>query len=613
MKTMQLYSEPFASTGNITGEGFRRLLGRPALGLLQTVIREALQNSMDATRPDHGSRVVLRSRTLQGAEFETLRDEVFGDLPNDSAASSLKDELSGTFLKVFEIADFGTSGLAGPTRADLVADGPEDPDFVNFMRNVGAARDTHQGGGTYGYGKTSLYALSRHSMILVDSQTTCDGVPVRRLMGCRLGATFDADEGQFRKRYTGRHWWGRLDETCGVEPIEGDEAVRVASALGFPERDERNTGTTVMIISPRLEEEGEGADGGLSVGAHLLETVLWNFWPRMCRDTPSVRKLSVSIQVDGEEVIVPDPEDYPPLDHFARALSEVRSGGGQVISSQRPIKDLGRLSLVKGLRADRRASSLRADSPFPKQASHIALMRPVELVVKYVEGEAFSDARFEWGGVFVCSDDDEVEAAFADAEPPAHDDWIPDNLPKGHSKRFVSIGLKRINEAARTFANPLSGSGRSEESGPSLASTAMLMGRLLEPGSAKGPGRRSGTGGGGGGISRRTRVSAARFVRLEIDQGQKIAVFEADLSNDGASPGMVLMASPHLVMDGGAASSDGIDIGFEGRVLDLSIEDETAHSGSMTIGESSGTVSCRVPVPDGAAVGLRLWLEEAGA
>lgn len=610
MKSMELYSEPFATTGNITGEGFRRLLGRPALGLLQTVIREALQNSMDATLPDQGPKVMLRSRVLRGEEFAALRGRVFAEIPKDADAALLQEELMGESLEVFEIADFGTSGLSGPTRADLVADGPEDPDFVNFMRNVGAARDTHHGGGTYGYGKTSLYALSRHSTILVDSQTTCDGLPVRRLMACRLGGTFAAIEGDVRKRFTGRHWWGSLDGTSGVEPFSGDEAIRLAGLLGLPERSAEATGTTIMIVSPRLDEEDD-EDERLPVGPHLLETVLWNFWPRMCRDTPCHRKLSVSIDVDGQNVHVPDPEDYPPLDHFARALSDIRSGGGQIVRSQRPAMDLGRIAMVKGLRSDRNPAALRADSPFPKQASHIALMRPVELVVKYVEGEAFSDARFEWGGVFVCSDDDEVEAAFADAEPPAHDDWIPDNLPKGRSKTFVNVGLKRINEAARTFANPLSASGQSEEKGQSLAATATLMGRLLEGGSAKGPGRRSG--GGGGGTTKRTRVSSPRFSHLEIDAGRKIAVFEAELSNDGRSTDLVLKAVPHLVMDGGIASPDDVDVGFTGQVLDLTVADASEPGESMAIGIMAGKVICRVPVPDEAAIGLRLSLEEANA
>lgn len=95
MKSMELYSEPFATTGNITGEGFRRLLGRPTLGLLQTVIREALQNSMDATLPGQGPKVMLRSRVLRGEEFAALRRHVFAEIPKDADAALLQEELMG--------------------------------------------------------------------------------------------------------------------------------------------------------------------------------------------------------------------------------------------------------------------------------------------------------------------------------------------------------------------------------------------------------------------------------------------------------------------------------------------------------------------------------------
>ncbi|MCE8472249.1 hypothetical protein LZ189_24970, partial [Rhodovulum sulfidophilum] len=174
-------------------------------------------------------------------------------------------------LGIFEIADFNTSGLGGPTRADAVSEG-EELDFVNFLRNVGAARDTNLGGGTYGYGKTSLYALSRCSTIMADSQTTFAGQPVRRIMGCHLGNAFEDDSEGLPKRYTGRHWWGRDDGEGGVDPLEGQEAVHLACALGFPERDEARTGTTIAIIAPHVDDNAD-------LPSDLVEALLWNFWP----------------------------------------------------------------------------------------------------------------------------------------------------------------------------------------------------------------------------------------------------------------------------------------------------------------------------------------------
>src|SRR5690606_5752870 len=128
---------------------------------------------------------------------------------------------------------------------------------------------------------------------------------------------------------------------------------------------------------------------------------------------------------EGKTRELPKPEEFPPLDLFAAALEACRTGSdGEIIRCRRPKKDLGRLVIKRGLSADRYVSSLAEDSLIPRHCSHVALMRPVELVVKYVAGTPYADSRHEWAGVFISSDDDQVESAFARSEPPAQGDWI---------------------------------------------------------------------------------------------------------------------------------------------------------------------------------------------
>lgn len=606
MTDISLYSEPFSRTGNIAAEGFRNLLGRPNLGLLQTVIREAIQNSVDAARNGLGPEIILRYRKLHETEADTLRNRMFHTVPMDSGAGgALREVLEAEEIRVFEICDFGTTGLGGPTRADAPAEGPEDLDFVNFLRNVGAARDTHQGGGTYGYGKTSLYALSSCSTILVDTLTTCDSQTVRRVMACQLGAAFNAETQDGMRRFTGRHWWGRGDPLGGVEPVLDVDAAALASSLGMLERHGDKTGTSIMMLAPRFSEVGDLH----SVGAELVETVLWNFWPRLCDGTPRSRKLAIRIEVDGVEIDCPRPEDFPPLDLFARALGDCRSDAGNVqsIVTERPKMHLGSLSIRKGMRSDRRPIALREESQVPKQSSHIAVMRPVELVVKYIEGRPFTDERFEWAGVFVCSNEDEVESAFAASEPPAHDDWVPENMPRGRAKTFVNVGLRRLREAAQTYANPLNPASATDDIQPSLANTAATLGRILDNASPKGPGRKAG--GGGKGPRKKIFVSRPRFERLElVDGGIRVAVFGAEITNDGSDAALQLEAEAHLVMDGGAASVEDLPFEFDGRVSELALDGETSDEPRLRIGTREGKVTCRVPIPDDAAVGLRLSL-----
>ncbi len=606
MTPLTLFSEPFARTGNIAGEGFRRLLGRPALGLLQTVIREALQNSVDAAPDGNSVEVKLRYRVLHGGELEQFKALAFPELPpgltepqtqvsEDTEIRSSNTALLGSRLGIFEIADFNTSGLAGPTRADEISE-VEDPDFVNFFRNVGAARDTNLGGGTYGYGKTSLYALSGCSTIIVDSQTTCAGQPVRRVMGCHLGNAYQDDHEGAPKRYTGRHWWGREDGDGGVDPVEGEEATQLANALGFPARDKARTGTTIAIIAPHIDEDAE-------LSSDLVESVLWNFWPRMCATTPADRKISITLEVEGREIPIPAPEEFPPLDLYSKALAKARAGEGKPVESLRYKAKLGNLAIVHGLRSPRDGIAQKEGSLIPSHSAHIALMRPVELVVRYLPGEAYPSDRVEWAGVFICSDKPDIERAFADAEPPAHDDWIPDMLPKGREKTLVNVALREIRQEAQTYAQPKSLAISSRQKGPSVAGTATKLGKLLGQTSSKGPGRRAS--GGGGGKRKKISISAPRFVKLDQVENQLVAVFEADLSNDGSDPEMQLHAAPQLVIDGSLEDATDLPAGYEVSLLDIRLEDGEAHPDQLSIGSKGGIVTCRVAMPEDVAASVK--------
>lgn len=375
MNTIDLYSEPFAATGNIAGEGFRKLLGRPSLNLIQTVIREAIQNSVDAASNGKQVEIRLRYRELSEAQRSFMLKNVFEKMPDSrTSAAHLRSTLTKDSLRVLEICDYGTSGLGGPTRADVPPEDGESPDFVNFIRNVGAKRDTHQGGGTYGYGKSSYYSVSAASTILVDSLTECNGVYERRFIGCHLGEAFDStDDGGCPRRYTGRHWWGVLDAGDGVEPIRGNDASMVADSIGLLSRIDGESGTSVMILDPQF-----GSVTTEDARDELLEAVLWNFWPRMTESTPSEKRLHVKLEVDGVDEQIPCPEDFPPLDLYSRALLAIREGrdGVQTIRCGKPKKDLGHLSIQKGMCATRKGSAARPaeKTRIPRISHAIALM-----------------------------------------------------------------------------------------------------------------------------------------------------------------------------------------------------------------------------------------------
>ena len=605
MNALDIYSEPYSPNGNLAGSGYRRLLGRPSMDLLQTVIREGLQNVVDAADQGHPPRALIRVRTLDDSQRDAIRKLALANLPHGGESTALiQSTLNRSSIRVFELCDFDTAGLSGPTDADAPPVHGEKLNFVNFLKNVGATRDTAQGGGTYGYGKSSFYALSDCSTIIADSQTTCGGEPVRRLMGCHLGDAFDAPsiDGARDLRFTGRHWWGVRHGDGRVGPLTDDSASSLADALGLPFRSTTETGTSIMVLDPSLDDVDVSA-----VANRIVTCVLMNFWPRMCQSTPKEKRLSLDVYVDGSLVDLPSPEEFPPLDLYASALASLKNGA-DCLPISRYSKILGQLSFRSGFKGQRHHMADAGDVNVLSGSSHIALMRPVELVVRYLPGQPYPDDRYEWAGVFVCSNEDEIEGAFADSEPPTHDDWVPENLQTGDAKAMVRLAMQKLRKEASDFTRRPSHIAAIKSSSPSLAATAGKMGRFLSQVSSKGPGLPD-RGGARPGPASRIRIAPPEFVGLSVGyDGATVATFKAELHNDGSSPELHVNVSPRLVADGAKASDRDVPPAFLPQAIGVSLPQHSIEAAGrmLKVGKLGGTLFIRTTVPTGTAVEVEL-------
>lgn len=603
LSPLELHSEPYGSTGNI-GENFRRLLGAPTLDPMQTVIRESVQNIADAARPGVGPEILIRLRTLTDAQRDVLGSLILAEIPEEPESyATISALLEAESAVVLEICDFGTVGLGGPTRSDRIPVGIEQTNFIDFLRNIGIARDTEQGGGTYGFGKVALYRASACSTIIVDTLPEGAGPEGRRLMACHVGRSFEKPENGMRRRFTGRHWWGIRDPVDGIaDPVTGAAASALAGVLGLPGRGPDRSGTTIMILGFQTDEGGLTATGN-----RIIETLLWNFWPRIMQNAPAKHRFDCRVMVEDREMPVPTPEAFAPFDLLCKAMSAARARKGndvRRIESQKPQKFLGTLAIEKGLRSPRR--HLTADEDvrlLPEQMHHIALMRPVELVVKYLEGNPLPDTRLEWAGVFIASEEHEVEQAFADAEPPAHDDWVPDNLPRGNEKRYVNIALKRLREIASEMGMEPILRRPGDGSGPPLARLAGRLGAVLENVGGDGAGRRRSSGGSRGGHPSRARASRPLFQRLEASDAGRIAVFLTEVTQDARQSGAKLIASASVALEGTTLGSVDVTVGRP-DVLSVRWLDGNAETVGDTIdlGGREGRFEIRVRVPEDCAV-----------
>lgn len=490
MKPLVRDSEPYSARGNVASKGVSNQLGRPRLDPLAVFVRESVQNCWDAhCRDDPHVEVEIGLRTLTMSEVDALRAQIFADpAPETGLMQRLEAAASGEApMRMLWIADRNTTGLGGPTRADAVSDSKDVPtDFVDLLRNVGQPPDKADGGGTFGYGKAALFLMSQVQTLLVHTHCLdAAGKTEARLMGVALGDQyFGTDHDGRHTRYTGRHWWGVAADDGFVDPALGAEADQYAASIGLPIFEAGASGTTIAILDPRFTGDRNPRDA-MNL---IIESLLWNFWPKLIATDGGRPAIRLRVQLEDEALHIPDPQDFPPLDGFVKALEHLDDfSAGRTLrfgTEPEPItwhgKTVGVLSLVRTHRRRRGRLAPKSDLPIggieAAASSHVALMRTPRLIVKYLPFEPLLGDSWEYAGVFVANP--EFDRAFAHAEPPTHDDWVVAQLTDDNERSIVRVTLRRIGEKTRAFADPTATLNKQTRS-EGLAPLSARLGEML--------------------------------------------------------------------------------------------------------------------------------------
>lgn len=447
---MEWIPESYPRAGGLAAAGFYKLLGRPRLDPLTVLVRETAQNSWDA-RLDNGRPVefTLQGWQLTDEERKALRATVFVEAKK-AAGTNLDHELASPDLMGLYITDRNTKGLSGPLQADE-ADPDNTYDWVDFVLNVGKANTQGHTGGTYGFGKTISYVVSAANAVVIHSKTIYRGQSQSRLIACAIGEEFTRN----RRLYTGRHWWGERDGDV-PRPLTGRAADQLATRIGMPAFGPGETGTNILVIAPDL-----GGRSPQQAMRFIAESVTWHLWPKLTKRR-GLQAMDVGVYWNGESIVIPRPEDRPPLQGFAQAFKAILDGGAgdkspvglrvDTITCRRPVTVVGELATVpivhrERVRVDDGSDPDDPEAPAPAAAitgvaHHVALLRTPELVIDYLEGPPPAEGGTEWAGVFRSRD--KHDAHFAAAEPPTHDSWIPSLLPKSQGRTIVNVGLREI-------------------------------------------------------------------------------------------------------------------------------------------------------------------------
>jgi hypothetical protein len=243
-----------------------------ALGSLSdALVRESIQNSLDARRPGESLHVRVyfpggeaRLRDVRRARYLTalephLRASRSG--LNTAALPAAEEPLS--FLV---IEDFGTRGLQGDPEqsedAEVEQQNGMRNDFFYFWRNVGRSRKNASDLGRWGLGKTVFQAASRINSFFALTVRANDR---RRLLLGQSVLKVHRIEGQ---RFYPYGYFGRFDQDLAL-PVESPETLATFEA-DFGVARGGHPGTSIVLPYP---------DQSLTPGAIIESVVRHYFMP----------------------------------------------------------------------------------------------------------------------------------------------------------------------------------------------------------------------------------------------------------------------------------------------------------------------------------------------
>ena len=320
------------------------------LGFWELFLRETIQNSWDARISTEGPiSFGVHAWIAAPDQRALLRDIILTDPPPQLGIPAVVNSNS---LALLVIADSETWGLGGPTRADI------DPasalggrtDFVDLIRDTGRRASKGLGGGTYGFGKAVLCQASAISTVIIYSRTILEGFPASRLIAMAIGNDEYQEQGI---RYTGRHWWGIIDDGI-AEPVLGAGADAAAAALGMHELINGPTGTAVMVIAPCTPEDDDGPEDLAGIVKAIADAAVEYAWPHMIPTLTGKPTIELAATLNDTPVHLRDPAADTRLRVFADAYTRCQqlldgsTAEGddwpwhlRMLRSRRPIRRLG--------------------------------------------------------------------------------------------------------------------------------------------------------------------------------------------------------------------------------------------------------------------------------
>ncbi|WP_143553894.1 hypothetical protein [Serinicoccus sp. CNJ-927] len=187
---------------------------------------------------------------------------------------------------------------------------------------------------------------------------------------------------------------------------------------------------------------------------------------------------------------LPDVAEHPILGGFSDALQLVRATqtgttytprfDTQVfpIEIKRPVELLGHLAITRFPRLLEGDDYPVDTVPVSGPSAHVAWMRhDAELVVRYDARTPIDNRLIHWAAVF--KPEAEQDDNFALAEPPAHDDWVPQSIDNRTTRSRVNVAITRMRDQVTKHLTLAPERGAETKDARSVAVLADALSKLI--------------------------------------------------------------------------------------------------------------------------------------
>jgi len=302
---------------DMSGQGLIRAIQNNDMPLLDLLVREAVQNSLDAALPKADN--VQVDIGVKEFNADLLSDELEG------ITGSLRKDYPEKQYKYMYIRDTGTQGLTGPLHfSDRKS--KEKQNLLKLVYEIAKPQDEKEAGGSWGYGKTIYYRIGIGLVFYYSRVKTAKGVYQSRLAACLVEDEKNPHSLLRDKSLNSRRglaWWGQSykyklgnqDDVGTIPETDPEKIADILSIFDFEPFGASETGTAVLIpyinerklLTNNISQEGHNLPWGDSIPEYLKIAVQRWYIARLNNELYSQKNhqpwLSVSV---NDEFIEPD-------------------------------------------------------------------------------------------------------------------------------------------------------------------------------------------------------------------------------------------------------------------------------------------------------------------